>query len=356
MSVIIIDNLATARFEAGKVYELAARDHVITGTISLPDNVTVYADQATIIYEGSNPPVWSAFKKRNVAIVGGTYKLGLQNYVAFLEHGSNYVLKYATVIAEPKPGQFSGGLAIVRGSKNVFIYSCHASTINRYFIFMEAGNDGVLVEGCSLTRGSIQEAGIRIMGSKNVTLCKNMIWCDIPGAKNSALRMQDGENFQVIDGNYHGGFGAGPLADGDGGRMWGISRWYLTNGKTVDSPTQPPDVDLERTMKKREEMIGHRMKGVLVRYATIDGPITLEAGLENYRHIGGAVKAPQIFTGITWRYPETDEWTKPDDIVRPQAHGAMMDVSIDGEVKDNPIELIGCRHKYESLNLAAVKK
>lgn len=331
MSAIIIDNIATARLEAGRTYELAAREHVITTSISVPSNVTIFADGATIVYSGKNPPVWSVFKKQNVRIGGGDYKLGPQNYVAFLEHGTNYRLEYANVIGGALPDKHSGGLAIIRGSSNVLIDKCSAQTVNRYLLFLESNNFGVLIRECTLTRGSVEESGIRICDSKSVTLLKNFVWCELPGAKNSALRMQDGENFQVIGGHYKGGFGAGPLADGDGGR----------------NETDP---------KKRAEKINKRLRGVTVIDALIDGPVTLEAGLENYWHTGGRIESPQIFTGITWRYPENPEWTKPGDVIRSQAQGVMVDVNIDGEVKDNPIELIDCRYVGDSVSIPAVKK
>lgn len=337
--MITIADLSKAKLEAGKTYRLDDHLHVISQTVKIPSNVTIESSNATIVYEGSNPPLWSTYGSSNVRIGKMQYKIGPENCIAFIEHGANIIINGAKIIGSPRTSDVPGGFAILRNAQDIYIGDVFADTIKKYLIFAEAGCNNLYFDRLKLNTGSTHEAGIRLTETKDVILNQCELICTLN--KKSSLRMQDGERFTVIGGRYVGNFGAGPLGKGDGGRAWGISRWYLTNGKTVDGP-KPADVDLDRTLEKREQMLGRRMNGVTVIDAKIEGGIVLEAGLSDYMQAGGSVTFDPIFVPTAKQYPDEQSFTLEGDTIRRRAQGKMIGVKIVGNPKNNPIDMIDC--------------
>lgn len=340
--IVVIDDLSKATLAENKSYRLKEGIHKISKSVRVPSNCTIDARSATVLFEGPNwNAVWDFSNVESSSVVGGKYRIGQWNFLANFSKANGCSVSLGTVLGSTSsdPKVFPGGLATIRGSTSITLSDCAASTIHRYFVYVGDGpSKGITLRRLKMTVGSTAEYGIRLHKVDGVLIED----CEITSTinKKSALRIHDGSNVTVRRGKYIGGVGGGPLAEGDGGRAIGITRWYLANGKTVDTePNRPPaGVDFDRTDRERAASLARRMVNVLLEDVVVEGSLTAKAGLKNFTMRGGSVTPPagkRIFEGTTEVYPEHDDWTLPGDIVRPPPEGKLVGVELPAGVNLN---------------------
>lgn len=342
--VILIPDLSRVELQAGRHYQLAPGHHTLNRTIRIPENCTLDATGATVEFTGRD---WSAAigvnGVRGATLVGGTWTTGKLNFVVDSSNARSFTMREVHLID-------GGGLIQARGASNMLIENCSAEIVERNFIYFgDSPNRDITIRNVRLIDGSRAESGIRIHRTTNLLIED----CDIRATRNkkSALRLHDGANFLVKNSRFFGYIGAGPLAEGDGGRRWGIDLFIGLNGKRTVDPAQ---ANIFKTSERRRERLALRADGVRLENVTVEGSVVLKAGVIGFDMRGGSI-APQgnarAFEQTTMVYPELPKWRLPGDVLRPAPSGQLVGVTIMQSRPDlnAPIPLVDCLIKEKEI-------